>query len=181
MKRWVIAFLAASATACGIPVDSEPETVDIDLGNVSNREDPIPGDLTAVSIYLVRQGSLIQVSRDLPTPATEEVILESLLGPVTEPERRAGLRTAIPQGTQVNAITSDGATLRVDLSREFASVGGEEEVLAVAQIALTATSIDNVDLVGFQLEGVPTGVPVANGALSDDPVGANDYESLVAP
>jgi spore germination protein GerM len=71
--------------------------------------------------------------------------------------------------------------LRIDLNRVFAAVGGEEEILAVAQIVLTATSIEGVDLVAFQLDGVPTDVPVASGALSVDPVGAADYSALVAP
>jgi hypothetical protein len=33
-------------------------------------------------------------------------------------------------------------------------------------------------LVAFELEGVPTDVPVADGALSVDPVGADDYSVL---
>lgn len=52
-------------------------------------------------------------------------------------------------------------------------VSPELPALAVAYSLLMAvTSIEGIELVAFQLDGVPTDVPVANGALSDDPVGA---------
>lgn len=179
--RWAGVFLAVVLVAsCGIPLDSEPEMVDIGSDDVPDPTGPILGDLTAVSIYLVRGDALVHVTRDLPSPVSPESVLDSLLDDVTEPEERAGLRTAIPLGTDAIAITRDGPVLTVDLSREFAAVGGEEEILAVAQIVLTATSMDGIEMVAFALDGVPTDVPQAGGALSDDPVTASDYESLVA-
>jgi spore germination protein GerM len=99
----------------------------------------------------------------------------------TEPEERASLRSAVPPGTRLIDLAVDGNTVRIDLNPAFASVGGEEETLAVAQIVLTATGTLGVDRVLFQLEGVPTAVPVAGGALSTAPVGADDYAPLVSP
>lgn len=181
MRRRFLVLLATAVAGCGIPVDSAPEPVELEVAAVADAGGPILGDLAAVSIYLVRDDSMVNVTRDLPAPPTLEIVFDSLLGAVTEPEQRSGLRTAIPRATEVLAIDEDGGRLQVDLSREFAAVGGEEEILAVAQIVMTATSIEGIELVAFQLEGVPTDVPVANGALSDDPVGAEDYVSLVAP
>jgi spore germination protein GerM len=181
VRRLIFVLLVTVVASCGIPLDTAPEPVDVEFAAAADAGDPIPGDLAAVSIYLLRDDSLVSVTRDLPAPPTLDIVLDSLLGPVTEPEQRAGLRTAIPRGTEILAIDEDGAELLVDLSRTFAAVGGEEEILAVAQIVMTATSIDGVDFVSFQLDGVPTDVPVANGALSADPVGADDYTSLVAP
>lgn len=179
---WRVVFLlvALLAAACGIPVEAEPEVVDVELAPQGESETPAPGDLAAVSIYLVRDDSLVHVTRNLPSPSSLTSIFVSLLGRVTNEERQANLRTAIPPDTETISITEDGSILRVDLNSEFAAVGGEEEILAVAQIVLTATRVEGVDKVAFQLEGVPTDVPVASGALSVDPVGASDYESLVA-
>jgi len=176
-----VAFAAVSIAACGIPLDAQPETIDVEAVDSPENGGPVLGDLSSVSMYLIRDEVLVPVTRDLPSPPSPEGALGSLLDGVTEPEQRANLRTAIPPGTSVIDITADGRVLLVDLSREFASVGGEEEILAVAQIVLTATSIQGVDLVALHLEGLPTNAPVASGALSDDPVGASDYESLVAP
>lgn len=165
--------------ACGIPVEAEPEMVDVELAPPAGNETPAPGELAEVSLYLVRDNALVHVTRELPSPPSLTSIFESLLGTVTDEERQANLRTAIPPGTATISLTEDGSVLRIDLNSEFAAVGGEEEILAVAQIVLTATSVEGVDQVAFHLEGVPTDVPVASGALSEDPVGAADYESLV--
>lgn len=181
MRRLTLVLVAIVIGGCGIPVDSAPEAVDVEFAAAADGGGPILGDLAAVSIYLVRNDSLVSVTRDLPAPPTLDVVFDSLLGPVAEPEQRAGLRTAIPRGTENLGIDEEGTTLLVDLNRDFAAVGGEEEILAVAQIVMTATSFDGIESVAFQLEGVPTDVPVASGALSVDPVGPDDYTSLIAP
>lgn len=180
MRRMAPLLLAVVLAACGIPVEGEPEIVDVELAPSPERETPDPGELAAVSMYLVRNEGLVHVTRDLPSPSSLTSILESLLDGVGDAERERNLRTAIPPGTETISLTEDGSVLRIDLNNEFAAVGGEEEILAVAQVVLTATSVEGVDQVAFQLEGVPTDVPVADGALSVDPVGAGDYAALVA-
>lgn len=177
----VVLGLALLVVACGIPLDAEPEIVTVADDGTPDDPGPAPDDLAAVTMYLVSDEALVRITRDLPDPAGLGEILESLLGGVTEPEERANLRSSIPGDTEVIGIERDGNVARIDLSREFAVVGGEEEILAVAQIVLTATSFDGIDLVALQLEGVPTAAPVANGALSIEPVGAADYASLISP
>jgi spore germination protein GerM len=176
-----LVLLLLLAVACGIPLDAEPETVDVDVDGSPDAPGPVPGDLAAVTMYLVSDETLVRVTRDLPADAGLQSILESLFGGLTEPEARSDLRSSIPTGTEIIGIETEGRIARIDLSREFAVVGGEAETLAVAQIVLTATSVDGIDLVAFELEGVPTDVPVASGALSIDPVDAADYAALVSP
>lgn len=177
----LLTVLAVGIVACGIPIDAEPEEVTVDVDGSPEAPGPTPGDLVAVTMYLVSDETLVRVTRDLPDAADLETILESLLAGVTEPEERSNLRSSIPAGTEMIDLELDQNVARIDLSNEFAAVGGEEETLAVAQIVLTATSVDGIDLVAFQLEGVPTDAPVANGALSIEPVEASDYASLVSP
>ena len=179
MRRMFAYVILAVVSACGVPIDSEPDQIDLELDSPPEIERPNLEDLASVSIYLVRDDSLVHATRDLPIPATPDAIMASLLDGVTDPEERAGLRTSIPPGTEILGIGRDGAVLRLNLSRDFTAVGGEEEIHAVAQIVLTATSIEGVDYVAFEIEGVPTDVPVADGALSVEPVGPEDYEELV--
>jgi len=182
MRRLRVAGLfAILLVGCGIPVDSGPEIFDLELVIPSEEDAPVFGDLVAMSMYFVRDETLVQVTRDLPSPPDPERILASLFDGVTEPEVRANLRTSIPPGTRVISVSAEEPLLRVDLSGEFAAVGGEEEVLAVSQIVLTATSIEGIESVAFELDGVPTAVPLPDGALSVDPVGADDYAALIAP
>lgn len=166
-------------TACGIPIQSEPELLQIEVEPPPSIQEPALEDLTAVSMYLVRDERLVHVTRDLPAAIDLEGAIESLLEGVTPPEERSSLRTSIPAGTRILGSSIEGSLLRLNLNREFAAVGGEEEIRAVAQIVLTATSADVVDLVAFELDGVPTDVPIASGALSIEPVTADDYAELL--
>ena len=180
-SRALAALMAVLLMACGVPTDSEAEVLTIDLDQPPEIDESEPEDLAAVSVYLIRDGVLVGVTRDLPVPTTVEKTLESLLSGVNQPESRANLRTSIPPGTRLLGIDVEGATATLNLSSDFASVGGEEEILAVAQIVLTATSADGVTRVEFELEGVPTDVPVAGGALSAEPVTADHYNELIGP
>lgn len=182
MKRTgFIWLLCLGLAGCGIPIDSEPETLVLELDEPSPVNEPLVEDLAAVSMYLVRDERVVHVTRDLPSSAGLEDIVDSLLSGVSSPEERANLRTSIPAGTRLLGLAQEAPLLRIDLSRDFASVGGEEELLAVAQIVLTTTAADSIDLVMFLLEGVPTDVPVASGALSVEPVSAQDYQELIDP
>lgn len=178
MRRYVLA-LALLVTACGIPVDASPETISVDLGDLGEIEEATGARLAAVSIYLVRDDRLVHVTRDLPSPAQLPDVLESLVSGETDPEDRAGLRSSIPIGTELREVTEEGGVARIDLSSDFAVVGGRQELLAVAQVVLTATGIEGVDAVVFELEGTPTDVPTPSGALADHPVTAEDYTTLL--
>lgn len=180
-RRLVFGVLALLAlTGCGVPLDAAPEPVEIEPFEASVVEPtPVEG-LEAVPMYLVEDGVLVPVTRDLPPPRTVSSVLSSLLDGTTTPEERTGLRTSIPGETELIDVEMEGSTARIDLSRGFAAVGGDEELLAVAQIVLTVTELEEVDSVLFELEGVPTDVPLPNGALTDRPV-ADEYRQLLSP
>ncbi len=177
--RRALVVAALVMAACGISVDGAPEPISVDLGDPGGIEEATGPELEAVSIYLVRDDQLVHVTRDLPSPATLETILESLVSGETEPEDRAGLRSSIPVGTVLLAIRVDEGVAHVNLSSDFAAVGGEQELLAVAQVVLTASRFDGVDGVVFELDGVRTDVPLPSGALATDPVTQDDYGELV--
>lgn len=178
MRKRILA-LAVLVAACGIPVDASPETITVDLGDLGEIEEATGARLAAVSLYLVRDDRLVHVTRDLPSPAQLFDVLDSLVSGETDPEDRAGLRTSIPIGTDLRGVSQDDGVARIDLSSDFAAVGGRQELQAVAQVVLTATGIDGVDAVVFELEGTPTDVPTPSGALADHPVTAADYAPLL--
>lgn len=168
-----------SVVACGVPLDPAPEVVQGDPGTPEPEIEEVEADeLVAASLYLVDEGVIVPVTRDLPGPVDVMTILESLLDGTTEPEERRGLRTSIPDGTRVLDLEKTGSTVRLDLSSDFAAVGGEEELLAVAQVVLSVTAVDDVEAVVFELEGVQTDVPLPGGALTDEPVRGGEYREL---
>lgn len=170
--------------ACGVPTDDEPRAL---------AEDEIPGGPIAsetttttvvgspglpTELWFVRDQEDLQASvANLPSrrPAT---VLEALVATVPEELESEGLTTAIPPGTSVlGAETVDG-TLTVDLSEEFSTVSGDAQILAVAQIVLTATDLAGVQRVAFAVEGEPRTVTDATGAEQDGPVTAADYSEI---
>lgn len=173
-----VLLLALLLSACGIPLDAEPRPVSVDLTVPGAFEEATGVELEAVSIFLVRDDRLLHVTRNLRTPASLLDVIEVLIAGATDPEDRSGLGTSIPAGTRLIDVRVDGSVATIDLSDDFAAVGGSQEILAVAQLVLTATRVDGVDAVTFELQGVRTDVPTASGALSVEPVTAADYSEL---
>jgi germination protein M len=86
-----------------------------------------------------------------------------------------GLRTEIPDGTQLLGLEIDGEIARVDLTSEFESGGGLASLQArLAQIVYTITQFPTVKGVLFSLDGEPIGVPKGE-SIIDRPVTRRDY------
>ena len=69
-------------------------------------------------------------------------------------------------------------TAIVDLTAALVEVGGQEQILAVAQIVLTATSVPGIAQVRLLLEGQAVEMPRADGTLTADTLRAADFEVL---
>ena len=144
----------------------------------SPRPSPSPTDeeqpLRTGTVYMVRKGRLIGVSRKLPSaPTRPEALLAALLeGP--QPEDRA--RSAIPSGTRAIDVVAAGNVATVDLSQEF-KTGAAARTLAlrVAQIVYTLTEDSNILSVVFAFEGTRAPVISAGGRVLERPVGRKDY------
>ena len=178
MNRFLLLGLALVLAACGIPVDDAPETFSLEEVGPAIEDLPVAGELAAAPLYLVGDDGLVRVTRDLPVPVEAKAVLESLLAGVTEPEDRSGLSSSIPIGTELLGFAVTDAIATVDLSADFATVGGQQEILAVAQIVLTVTQSGEASGVVFELDGVRTDVPTAEGALATIAVTPSDYDSL---
>ena len=69
---------------------------------------------------------------------------------------------------------------QVDLAAEFAELGSDRQLLAIAQLVLTLTSRPGVGQVAFTLDTAPIDVPRADGTITSDPVTRADYASMLA-
>ena len=183
----LLALVAATLTACGIPQDKQPT---ITPGGVvmpavapsaapptDDPADPSPSEAN-LAVFLVRADHLEKVVRSARGDDLTGTLGVLLAGP-TETELGAGLRTAISPQTELRSARREGDTAVVDLSAAFVEVGGQEQILAVAQIVLTATTVPGVTRVRFLLEGQAVEIPRADGTLSSESLGAADYEGLL--
>lgn len=176
-------LLTVLAAACGIS-ESRPEV--LPGGEIrpalSPEAEAASGGPKAgtrpVSIFLVSGSQVVEVSRTTSEPRLEPALELLLQGP-TSAELAAGIRSAIATGTELRSARVEAGTAVVDLTQEFVELGGEEQILAVAQLVLTATAVAGVERVRFALNGQDLEVPRADGTLARAPLTAHDYASLV--
>jgi hypothetical protein len=178
-RTWsVVALIVATATACGIPQDGAPRVVPggvVHPALAAGEGEPRLGD--SVRIFLVRAEQVVEVRRAALRGSLVERLNLLLEGP-TQAEFGAGTRTAISPQTALRSARTEGDTAIVDLSGALVEVGGQEQILAVAQIVLTATAVPGVGQVRFLLEGQAVEIPRADGTLTAETLRATDYQSL---
>ena len=176
----LLAIASLIAVGCGVRGQSSAQPIDAAR---LPAEPPVPtatGPAVGVVMHVyftTPSDHLAAVDRTGP-PGTAAALVRRLLAGPTDTEVAAGVRTAIPTGTRLEGLAVEGSSARLDLSANFASVSGEEQVLAVAQLVLTVTDLPYVDSVALAIGGKSVDVPRADGSLSSDPVVAADYASL---
>ena len=164
----VLVLLTMVTVGCGIPRDQEPIRTPggVVLPAVAPSDSLPPAGAavpeTDVAVFLVRAEHLVKVVRSARRADLTGVLNVLLAGP-TEPELVAGIRTAISPQTDLRSAHLEGDTAVVDLSAAFVEVGGQEQILAVAQVVLTATAVPGVGRVRFLLEGQGVEIPGPTG------------------
>ena len=175
--------------ACGVPTDRRPVDLaraDVPYGLI----EPATTSTTAlgpkapvalIQVFLVSGNRLVPVGRTIPSPATLQGAIGSLLAGPTAKDAGAGLRSAINEQTALLGARLDKGRAVIDLSQEFANVGGPSQILAVAQLVFTATGLPDVGSVSFELDDHPVAVPAADGTLEQAPVTRADFAPLLVP
>lgn len=174
---------AGLLSACGMPNQDKPDL----LGGsrpasrpsaVSRPATPTSAHLT---LYFVDSANrVVAVTRSNPTASLSAAVSMLLAGPTSE-ESAAGVSSAIPVGAAIDSVRQSGTTAALDFSDALASVSGREQLLAFAQIVLTADSLPQVDRVEISIDGQQVNAPEPNGTLAQGPVSKLDYSSLVSP
>ncbi len=168
-----LGFLVAScgadddATSAG-PVPSVGTTTDAatePVPTITSNEPPYsetstePGESKVTyQVWFTDAAGLFVTYRTVPaTSRVGTAALMSLLEGPDSFEQSYGLRTEIPDGTQLFGLEIDGGIAHVDLTSEFESGGGTASMEArVAQVVYTLTQFPTVKGVLFSLDGVQT-------------------------
>ena len=178
LTRWLLALVLVLC-GCGVEAQSRPERITI-ANPPTTGQDAVPeGDGPSVTVFFVRGARLEPVLRAVPSPDIATALNALTAGP-TRQEVFTGLRTALaPQTFAVTRDSPDDPTTSIDVPREFTSVAGGNQLLAVAQVVWAVTQFPDVKRVRITAEGKPLEVPTDDG-LSDRAVGRDDFSS-VAP
>jgi hypothetical protein len=137
---------------------------------------PVSGtDEERVSLCFVGDGVLAIVESALEPP----VDLSDVVIALAEPPDAESLRTALGDPQLVADVELNAGVARVDLLPAITTLGGEDQLLAVAQLVCTLTERPGIGLVTFTLEGAPIDVPTGDGSLTSEPVSRDDYTDLL--
>jgi hypothetical protein len=165
--------LALVAAGCGLPTDSSPRDIppEFALDTFPSTVAPVVPSATGRAYFLSgppgQIGTLLPVSR----PVEPNDILQSLFDGLTPAEQSDGLRTAIPENTELldaPRILPDG-TARIDVSDDIFAATDEATTEAVAQIVFTATGAGATQ-VELLVDGEPRAWPRGDGSVDEGPL-----------
>jgi spore germination protein GerM len=183
---------ALALAACGIPTQQQPSTISpsrVPLGLASpggsgttNNTQPNAKSEAQVTICLLTaDNTLAPVHRFVPVPAPLNSIITALLAGPTQADENDGVYTAIPSDVAVlPAAPPQGSVVTVNFNDAFGQITGADAELAVYQVVATVVTAQDNKLdtgVLFEIDGIPTSVPVSSGAQVSRPV----YLSQVIP
>ncbi|MBU3688054.1 MAG: hypothetical protein B7C54_09540 [Acidimicrobiales bacterium mtb01] len=200
----LIASIATSAIACGVPESSSNRPLDLDAvpevfsattttTPPTTTSSPVatsttPPESTSstvpveeVTMFFVAGSQVVPISRLLLGPAAPPQVLAALVEGLPEGDLSAGLRSAIPVGL-ASTVTVERGSATVDLPDAFVSgLPGAEQRLAVAQIVLTLTRRAGIGQVVFTSGDRPLAVPRGRGDLTrpGELVACDDYSNLL--
>jgi spore germination protein GerM len=186
-RHWFAAaavLLVAAVTGCGVETEDTARSVNPPSGVSHAWETAIPPDQDTGTIpetlYLIRGGELVQVTRYVPTqPSVDELVDDLLAGP-TDVEQRGGLTSALLGNDIVVGVQLTEGQASVEFTEVLDDSGRTDQILAFAQIVCTLTARPDITAVAFTRAGRPMGIPRADGSLSEAPATATDYASLLA-
>jgi spore germination protein GerM len=178
-----IIMLATLAIAgCGVPGQSQPTQLDENgvriVASETTTSLPRGTPTRRVDLCLVADDHLITVPTELPTPLTVRRTLQAL---VNAPRTKlpAGTRSAINDPRLITANTSKRGVAQIDLSTDLSQIPPADQILALAQVVCTLTSLPGIGQVHFTRAGHPIDIPRADGSLTNKPVARSDYGTLI--
>ena len=117
---------------------------------------------------------LTPVQRVVAPPAAPLTVLNTMLaGPTAEEEAQDGIWTAIPENVHALSVSGPSNQVTVNMNTAFGQIIGLNGELAVAQIVATIAAQSPSPLalgVLFEIDGVRTSVPIADGQDVEGPV-----------
>jgi spore germination protein GerM len=108
-----------------------------------------------VKVWFTQGERLVAVKRVQRSDGGLGDALQQLVKGPTQGERKRSIRSNIPRGTRLLAVTGGkGAVVTVDLTKRFESGGGTASMTArIAQLVYTATGFKSVRAVRIALNG----------------------------
>ena len=186
-SRVVAVALVSAVGACGVGTEDAPRVArdeSVPFGLLSPSAPtlvPPPSAATTepVTLYFISGDRLVAIERPLDAP----VALEDVVVALAEPSDEGGpLRSVVgPAPLAVVAqLKLAAGVVQIDLAQGVAELGGDTQLLAIAQLVCTLTARPGVGQVSFTFGGLPVDVPRGDGTLTSGAVSRDDYAQLLS-
>ncbi|NLA34253.1 MAG: GerMN domain-containing protein [Actinobacteria bacterium] len=173
-----MAFLGVAmlTAACGIPLDDAPRAIEIPSTTAADEPDSTTASADGTVFMYYLSDNLLTAVETEGGDQTPAQVLASLFAGVPE-GARTNVSTQIPAGTDLLGTVLSGGSLTIDVSSEFDNLVGSGRTLALAQIVMTVTELDEVRSVSLRIDGVD--VPIYSPEAGDTTTVTDcDYRSL---
>jgi spore germination protein GerM len=182
----LVLVLALLGVACAVPEQDHAQVPPDDSVPFGLLDDDVPpllppvsgAENEATSLCFVDDDRLVSIDTALEPPVDLSAVVDALAEPPGDPSS-GSLRTAVG-GPLVRDIGLVAGVARVDLLPAITALGGDEQLLAIAQLVCTLTAQPGVGPVSFTIGGSPIDVPTGDGSLNSGPVSRDDYADLIA-
>ncbi len=189
--RWraAVVSMVLVVAACGPSAQDRPDEIgtdDVPFGLLEPPTTASPSTTTTtvargvqVTVFLVGPAGPVPVARSLDEDrVTLRGALAALAAGPTDDEAALGLHGAVPPEADLRAISVERGIATVAVDKLFLELGTGEQTDALAQIVFTATGIDGIDRVRFEVDGEPVAVPALDGSIVERPVTRRDYGAV---
>ncbi len=161
-------FASLIFSACGIPEDSQPSTVDSPIGARTEASSELlaTGNVREELIYLFDERNLlVPVFREIPSVDLRVTdLINELVDDLSETERDASLSTAVPAGLSLAGVTQEEDVATINFNAGGLEViEGDELAKALAQIVFTLTETGTLDAIIISINGDIKTWPTPNG------------------
>ena len=167
-KYFCLIFASLIFSACGIPEDSQPSTVDSPIGARAETSSELlaTDEFREELIYLFDERNLlVPVLREIPSVDLRVTdLINELVADLSETERDASLSTAVPAGLSLAGVTQEEDVATINFNAGGLEViEGDELAKALAQIVFTLTETGTLDAIIISIDGDVKTWPTPNG------------------
>jgi hypothetical protein len=180
----LVLVAAAIAVAIGVSISTSTPSASSatprDADRVSSVGLAANGDQPwSAEMYWLLGSSLIPTRQAFYGPVDAAPVVTALEDGPAQGLYVAGLGTAIAPGRVVRSAATAGDRVLVNLDPAYESGMGGQQLLGLAEITLTLTSMPGIRTVEFDIDGRNVAVPTSSQATVTRPVGKADYVNLL--
>ena len=164
-----------TTTTTTIVTTTSPPSIPITVATTTTSAAP----LYPRTLFFVRDGKLVEITRFAPAPPTAAEVIGDLSGGSLPTDKPTALRTVL-RAEHVASVVPTGGIARVGLTPDFGQkLPAGEQQLALAQLVFTLTALPGIGQIVFERDGAPIEVPRSDGSLASGLITREDFAGVL--